>query len=100
MATVAELADFLIVRNYSILPTFPYLYTAFLLFLTLPVAVATAERSFSKLKFIKTCLRNSMLQDRLSGLAILSTENVAARKFDVNTIIDDFAHRKARLRLI
>jgi len=94
IATVAELADFLIV------PMFPDLYAAFLLFLTLPVTVATAEKSFSKLKLIKTYLRNSMLQDRLSGLAILSIENVAARKLDLNKIIDDFARRKARLRLI
>jgi hypothetical protein len=71
IATVAELADFLIVRNYSLVPMFPDLYAAFLLFLTLPVTVATAERSFLKLKLIKTYLRNSMLQDRLSGLAVL-----------------------------
>ena len=83
------------------MPTFPDLYTTFLLFFTLPVTVkvATAERSFSKLSLIETYLRNSMLQDRLSGLAILSIENVAARKLDLSTIIDDFARRKARLRL-
>jgi len=49
LSTVAELADFLIVKIYSLLPTFSDLYTAFLLFLTLPVTVATAEKSFSKL---------------------------------------------------
>jgi hypothetical protein len=40
------------------------------------------------------------LQERLSGLAILSIENVAARKIDVSTIVDDFARRKARARPI
>ena len=35
-----------------------FLKNLFLLFLTLPVTVATAERSFSKLKLIKTYLRN------------------------------------------
>jgi len=65
--TVMELAHFLVVKNYSLLPTFQDLYTAFLLFLTLPVTVATAERSFSKLKLIKTYLRNTMQDDRLSG---------------------------------
>ena len=34
---------------YSLLPTFPDVYTAFLLFLTLPITVATAESLFSKL---------------------------------------------------
>ena len=59
--------------------------------------MATTERSFSKLKLIKTYLRNIM-QDRLSGLAVLSIENAEARKLDVSKIIDDFASRKARRR--
>jgi hypothetical protein len=100
ISTVAELADFLVVKNYSLLPTFQDLYTALLLFLTIPVTVATAERSFSKLKLIKTYLRNTMTDERLSGLAILSIENAAARKLDVSKIIDNFASRKARLRKI
>jgi len=64
----------------------------------LPVTVATAKRSFSKLKLIKTYLRNIMQDDRLSGLSVLSIENAEARKLDVSKIIDDFASRKARRR--
>ena len=75
-----------------------FLKNYFLLFLTLPVTVATAERSFSKLKLIKTYLRNIMQDDRLSGLAVLTIENAEARKLDVSKIIDDFASRKARRR--
>jgi len=70
----------------------------FFLFFTLPVTVATAERSFSKLKSIKTYLRMIMQDDRLSGLAVLSIENAEARKLDVSKIIYDFASRKARRR--
>ena len=33
------------------------------------------ERSFSKLKLIKTYLRNSLAQDKLYKLALLSIEN-------------------------
>ena len=58
--------------------------------------MATAERSFSKLKLIETYFRNIMQDDRLSGLAVLSIENAEARKLDVSKIIDDFASRKAR----
>ncbi|KAJ8871113.1 hypothetical protein PR048_027417 [Dryococelus australis] len=43
--------------------------------LTLPVTVASCERSFSKLKLIKTFLRSTMLQSRLSGLAIILIEH-------------------------
>jgi len=60
--------------------------------------VATKERSFSKLKLVKTYLRSIMQDDRLSGLAVLSIENAETRKLDVSKIIDDFASRKARRR--
>ncbi|CAN8001781.1 unnamed protein product, partial [Ixodes hexagonus] len=39
---------------------FPYTWVALRILLTLPVSVATAERSFSKLKLIKTYLRSAM----------------------------------------
>jgi len=60
--------------------------------------VATAEISFSKLKLIKTYLRNIMQDNRLRGLVVLSIENAEARKLDVSKIIDDFASQKARRR--
>ncbi|XP_065639568.1 uncharacterized protein LOC136072313 isoform X1 [Hydra vulgaris] len=42
--------------------------------LTISVTVASGERSFSKLKLIKTYLRNTMLQDRLNSLSMLSSK--------------------------
>ena len=50
------------------------LVTAIVMFLTLPLTVATAERSFSKLKIIKSYLRSSIAQDRLDALAMISIE--------------------------
>ena len=47
---------------------------AFRILLTIPVTVASAKISFSKLKLIKSYLRSTMSQERLSGLAILSIE--------------------------
>ena len=38
--------------------------------LTLPVSVASAERSFSSLRSLKTWLRNKIGEERLSGLAL------------------------------
>lgn len=94
--SVADLAKMLIVNHPAVTSTFSEVCTAFLLFLTLPVTVATAERSFSKLKLIKNYLRSTMGQDRLSGLAMLSIENDRAKKLDIGRIVDDFAERKAR----
>ena len=54
---------------------FPNVCIALRIFITLPVTVASAERSFSKMKLVKHLLRNGMTQDRLSALAILSIES-------------------------
>ena len=40
------------------------------IFATLPVSSATAERSFSALKYLKSYLRSTMSEDRLNGLAL------------------------------
>jgi len=38
---------------------------------TLPVSTRTAERAFGAMKLLKTYLRNSMTDDRLTGLALM-----------------------------
>lgn len=75
---------------------FPNVVVAIKIFLTMPVTVASCERSFSKLKLIKTYLRSTMGQERLSGLAILSIERDIARLLSYENVIKDFAMRKAR----
>ena len=63
------------------------------------MTVASAERSFSKLKIIKSYLRSSISQERLDGLALLSIESEEARKMDKEGIINDFANKNARRSL-
>jgi hypothetical protein len=77
-------------------PLYPYVSITLRIFLTLPVTVASAERSFSKLKIIKNYLRSTMGQERLQGLAILGIETDLARKIDFDDVIDSFATEKAR----
>ena len=50
----------------------PNVWVALRFSATLPVTVAAAERSFSKIKLIKTYLRSTMTKERLSGLSIIS----------------------------
>jgi hypothetical protein len=96
MKTVQELTKMLIIENSCITASFGEVCTVLVLFLTIPVTVASAERSFSKLKMLKSYLRSSMGQSRLSGLAMLSIENARACHLDMKDLIDNFAQRKAR----
>ena len=57
--------------------------------------MASAERSFSKLKLIKTYLRSKMEQCRLRNLAILSIENSEATALDKSELIRKFASANA-----
>ena len=42
--------------------------------LTIGISITSSEKSFSKLKLIKTGIRSSMLQKRLTRLALISIE--------------------------
>ncbi|XP_042400828.1 zinc finger MYM-type protein 1-like [Zingiber officinale] len=75
---------------------YPNAYIAYRILLTIPVTVASAERSFSKLKLIKTYLRSTMSQERLNGLAMLSIEKKVVEKVDYANLINTFASRTAR----
>ena len=64
--------------------------------MTILVSVASAERSFSKLKLIKLYLQSSMSQERLNGLSILSIERDMAEKLDYTNLMNEFAGRNVR----
>ncbi|KAI6648152.1 Zinc finger MYM-type protein 1-like [Oopsacas minuta] len=54
---------------------YPNLNILYMLILTLPVTSSAFERSFSTLKLIKTRLRSTMCENRLSNLLLLSVES-------------------------
>ena len=76
--------------------SFTNVIQALQLYLTLPVSVATAERSFSKLKIIKNFLRNAMSQERLHSLSIIAIEKDIASNMDMSVPIKIFAEKKSR----
>lgn len=63
---------------------------------TIPATSCSAERSFSCLRRLKTCLRSTMDQDRLSALGLLCIERGHANRVDINTVVDVFGRRKGR----
>ena len=48
------------------------------------------------MKLIKTYLRSTMAQERLSDLAVISIEQDVRRKLDMEDVITAFANAKAR----
>ena len=62
----------------------------------IPATSCSAERSFSSLRRLKTYLRSSMGQERLSNLALLHVEREYVNKVlkeDMDKIIDTFGKR-------
>ena len=51
---------------------FPNIHSIFSVLLTMPVSAATAERSFSCLRRLKTYLHSATKATRLSGLALMN----------------------------
>jgi len=56
--------------------TLPNLWVTLRIMMTISVTTANYERSFSKLKFIKTYLRSTMTEERLNNFALISLENI------------------------
>lgn len=95
---ITEVLKFMISQD--MVSSYPNLYVLYKIFYTLPVSSATAERSFSRLKLLKTYLRSTMCEERLSHLAILSIERNIAENIDFNRVIDTFSLMKNRRKLL
>src|SRR6218665_885765 len=66
---------------------------------TMPVTSVESERSFSCLKLIKTHLRTTMLDERLSSLAVLSMHSERVNERDFEKVIDRFALQYPHCRI-
>lgn len=53
----------------------------------IPAIISSSERSFSKLKLDENYLRSTMIQDRLSHLAIISIERDVAESIKYDDVI-------------
>jgi hypothetical protein len=79
---------------WTIRDSFPNTAIAYRILPTVPVTVASAERSFSKLKMIKNYLKSTMSQDRFCDLAILSIEKDITSTLDYKDFIHEFSTQK------
>ena len=58
--------------------------------LSLPISVASSERSFSALRRLKTWLRNTVVQRRLTHLALLHMHQDILDTLDVPALMTEF----------
>jgi hypothetical protein len=73
---------------------YPNTSIAYRILFTVAVTVASAERSFSKLKLFKNYLRSLMSQESLNDLASLCIEKKLLDEIDINSVIDVFVSKK------
>ena len=93
---VSELAEKLVsTRKHE---TYPLVYLLVKLVLTLPIATATVERSFSVIKYIKNELHNRMGDRWMNDCLIVYIEKGIACSIDNETIMQRFQNMKTRRR--
>ena len=78
--------------------TYHLVYLLVKLVLTLPVATATVERSFSAMKYIKNELRNRMGDQWMNDCLIVYIEKDIACSINNETIMQRFQKMKTRRR--
>ena len=85
-----------LVTNETLSSMFPNLNTSASICLTIPIGIASVERSFSQIKMIKTHLRSRLGEKSLSHLIKIATESPEKlSESDLENIIDMW-YRKSR----
>jgi len=78
------------VASSSVKTMMPQVMKLLSLYLVCPATTATAERTFSELRRLKTYLRSTMGQRRLNSLTILSTYRDEVDKLDLDKLLREF----------
>ena len=68
------------------------------IFITIPVTTATAERTFSSLKKLKTFLRSTMTQLQLNALILMYVHRDLTESMDLTDIAGSFVSVNDRRR--
>ncbi|KAJ3649044.1 hypothetical protein Zmor_020806 [Zophobas morio] len=97
ITTIMDLLDMLKIYKIAFIET----YKLAVISAKIPVFSAACERTFSTLKRLKTCVRNSMTNERLIYLAVTNVESVVAKSSNIEDIVKEFdaAHNNRRILL-
>jgi len=91
-----ELRIYRLLVSNNLEAVFPNTVIVFHIYLSMMVSNCSGERSFSKLKLLKTHLRSCMTEERLNSLALLNIETNVLRGIDMSSLINDFALKISR----
>ena len=73
-------------------------YSVYHFLLTLAITQVECERSFSKLKLIKTRLRSSLSQENLESLILMSLETDILNRVSLDKVVDILASTSTELK--
>ena len=76
---------------------YPTLCQVYAIAVAIPISSASAERSFSALKRVKTRIRSTMVQDRLESLLVMMIERKILLSLNKDEIINAFAKTSSQL---
>jgi hypothetical protein len=80
---------------------FPNISMLLKIALTIPVTTCENERSHSQLKLLKTSLRSTMHEERLSGLSLMKIHRQLTEKLSLEELVNRFAQvHQRRLKLL
>ena len=77
---------------------YPTVFVAYKLLLTIGVTQVACERTFSKLKLIKTKTRSAISQEHLEAFMLMFVEKDILQKLDHEEIIDTVATKSIELK--
>jgi hypothetical protein len=98
---IAECTNLSEVLSYT--EFYPSVMTALQIALAIPVTTCTIERSFSTLRRVKTWIRSTTSDDRLSGLCMMSVHRkmiLDNKDSFIDTVINQFGQEPRRLILL
>ncbi|CAI6351976.1 unnamed protein product [Macrosiphum euphorbiae] len=85
-----------LLNTFNLISAFPNMYMAYKFLCTIPATSVSSERTFSKLKLIKTRIRSTMVQNRLESLMLLSCEKDV--KINLDEAINKYANTSKLLQ--
>lgn len=97
--TVIQLGQFLSSQPKTVMLLFSEVTKLICILLVAPATVASAERSFSGLRRIKTWLRATMSQQRLTHLALANVHKDRLMKCNMMKLAAEFSSRTEERRL-